>query len=114
MPPAVSEKLRDQFCQLKQLNTPVAEFEALFTSLSRFAPELVATEDRRCLECEKKLRTELMFRVTGSMIREYWHLVQAAAHLETIMQADEERIRGSKRSQEDKRDGKRQRGSNSQ
>ncbi|THF99040.1 hypothetical protein TEA_000656 [Camellia sinensis var. sinensis] len=56
VPDFYKEKLRDQFCQLKQLRTPVAEFKAAFTSLSRFAPELVAFEERRCLEFEKKLR----------------------------------------------------------
>ncbi|GMP35335.1 hypothetical protein CsSME_00007809 [Camellia sinensis var. sinensis] len=50
-----------------------------------FAPELVAFEERRCLEFEKKLRTGLKLRVTGSMTREHGRLVDAAVHLETIM-----------------------------
>mgnify|MGYP003703400379 CR=1 FL=1 len=45
--PAVREKLRDQFCQLKQASSSVAEFEATFSSLSRVAPEWVAAEERR-------------------------------------------------------------------
>ena len=112
--PAVSEKLRDQFCQLKQLSSSVAEFEVAFTSLSRFAPELVASEERRCLEFEKKLRHRLKLRVAGPMTREYGRLVDAAAHLEIIMHEDEERMRGSKRSQDSQGDGRRQRGSNPQ
>ena len=71
LPATVREKLRDQFSKLMQLNTPVAEFEATFTSLSRFAPELEATEERRCLEFEKKLRTRLMFKMVGPMIRDF-------------------------------------------
>ena len=65
--PAAREKLRDQFCQLKQLSLSVAEFEVTFTSLSRFAPELVASEERRCVEFERKLRHGLKMRVGGSM-----------------------------------------------
>ncbi|XP_028124377.1 F-box/LRR-repeat protein At4g14096-like [Camellia sinensis] len=33
--PTVKEKLRDQFCQLKQLSLSMSEFKATFTSLSR-------------------------------------------------------------------------------
>ncbi|CAL5335668.1 unnamed protein product [Camellia sinensis] len=93
---------------------PVAEFEAAFTSLSRFAPELVASEERHCLEFEKKLRHGLKTRIVGSMIREYGCLVDAAAHMEIIMREEEERMRGSKRSQDGQGDGRRQRGSNPQ
>lgn len=45
----------------------MAKFEAAFTSLSRFAPELVASEERRCIEFERKLRHGLKMRVGGSM-----------------------------------------------
>ena len=66
------------------------------------------------LEFEKRLRTGLMFRVAGFMIRDYGYLVEATAHLETIMQAEEKRMRGSKRSQDGHGDGRRQRGPNPQ
>ena len=89
----------------------MAEFEVTFTSLSRFAPELVVTEEHHCLEFEKRLRTGLMYKVARSMTRDYGRLVQSAAHLETIMQAEEERMRGSRRSQDSEGDSKRQRGS---
>ncbi|MBN3585807.1 hypothetical protein JYB64_25795, partial [Algoriphagus aestuarii] len=83
---AAREKLRDQFSRLKQQGLSVAEFEATFTSLSRFAPELVASEECRCYEFERKLRRGLKLRVGGSYIREYRHLVDAAAHMEIMMQ----------------------------
>lgn len=92
--------MRDQFCQLKQLNIPVAKFEAAFTSLSRFAPKLVASEERRCLKFEKKLRHGLKTSVAGSMTWEYGRLVDVAAHMKIIMHEEEERLRGSKRSQD--------------
>ncbi|XP_028060573.1 uncharacterized protein LOC114264169 [Camellia sinensis] len=68
LPPTAQERLRQEFKDLKQLNMSVAEFEAAFSSLSRFAPELVATEERRCFEFEQRLRTKILFKVTGNMI----------------------------------------------
>ncbi|KAF5934503.1 hypothetical protein HYC85_030674 [Camellia sinensis] len=70
-----------------------------------FAPELVASEKRRCFEFERKLRRGLKLRVCGSFIREYRRLVDAAAHMEIMMQEEEEGQRGSKRSQDGQGDG---------
>ena len=94
---AAREKLREQFIQLRQQGLSVAEFEAIFTSLSRFAPELVASEERRCFEFERKLRRGLKLRIGGSFIREYRRLVDAAAHMELMMKEEDEGQRGSKR-----------------
>lgn len=46
----------------------VAEFEATFTNLSWFALELVATEERHCIEFDKRLRTKILFKVAGNTI----------------------------------------------
>lgn len=75
----------------------MAKFEVVFTNLSRFTPELVAIEGRRCLEFEKRLRTGLLFKVVESIIRDYGRLIEATAHLETVIQTGEERMRGSLR-----------------
>ena len=75
---------------------PVAEFVAIFSSLSRFAPELVATEEHRCIEFEKKLKTKIMFKLVGNMIREYDRLVEMATHVEISIQAEEERLQSSR------------------
>ncbi|XP_028119918.1 uncharacterized protein LOC114317416 [Camellia sinensis] len=93
LPPAARKRLRKQFEELLQLDTPVAEFEAKFTSLSRFVPELVATEERRCLEFEKRLRPNILMKVVGNMIRDYDHLVETAAHAEITVEAEEARQR---------------------
>ncbi|XP_028110630.1 uncharacterized protein LOC114309129 [Camellia sinensis] len=96
LPPTVRERLRQEFQDLKQLNMSVAEFEAAFSSLSRFAPKLVATEEHRCIEIEKKLRTKILFKVAGNMIRNYDCLVEVTAHVEITVEAEEKRIRGSR------------------
>ncbi|XP_028063320.1 uncharacterized protein LOC114266592 [Camellia sinensis] len=74
----------------------VAEFEEVFSSLSQFAPELVATEEHRCIEFEKKLKTKILFKVAGNMIWNDDRLVEAAAHIKITVEAEEERIRGSR------------------
>ncbi|XP_028092859.1 uncharacterized protein LOC114293036 [Camellia sinensis] len=86
LPSTAREKLRDRFLKLKQLSLSVAECEAVVTSLSRFALELVVTEERRCVEFEKRLQTRLLFKVVWSMIRDYRRLGEAATHLETVVQ----------------------------
>ncbi|XP_028109994.1 uncharacterized protein LOC114308591 [Camellia sinensis] len=83
------KKLRKQFEELRQLDTPVAEFEAMFTNLARFAPELVATEERQCFEFEKRLRPKILMKVMGHVYQEYDKLVEAAAHVEIMMEAEE-------------------------
>ncbi|XP_028104763.1 uncharacterized protein LOC114303815 [Camellia sinensis] len=81
-PPSTRERLRKQFVELRQGMTPLAQFEAQFTSSSRFAPELVATEEWRCIEFEEKLHDEIKGKVVGCMHRNYHTLVEAAAHVE--------------------------------
>ncbi|XP_028083789.1 uncharacterized protein LOC114285009 [Camellia sinensis] len=94
LPPTARERLRQEFQNLNQLNMSVAEFEAAFSSLSQFASELVATKECRCIEFEKKLRTKILFKVVGNMIRNYDRLVEAVAHVEISVEADEERLQG--------------------
>ncbi|XP_028093882.1 uncharacterized protein LOC114293970 [Camellia sinensis] len=95
LPSAARERLKKEFQDLKQLNMSVAEFEAAFSSLSRFAPELVMTEEHRCIEFKKKLRSKILFKVAGNMIRNYDRLVEAAAHVEIIVEAEKKRFRNS-------------------
>ncbi|XP_028070173.1 uncharacterized protein LOC114272654 [Camellia sinensis] len=96
LPPAARKRLRQEFKDLKQLDMTVAEFEALYSSLSRFAPELVATEERRCIEFENKLKTKIFFKIVGNMIRNYDRLVESTTYIEVSMQAKEERLRSSR------------------
>ena len=96
IPPTARERLRQEFKDLKQLDMPVAEFKAVFSSLSRFALELVTTEEHRCIEFEKKLKTKIMFKLAGNMIREYGRLMEMATHIEIFIQAEEERLQSSR------------------
>ena len=47
LPPIVQEKREDDFIKLRQGTLSVSEYETQFTKLSKFALELIATEQRR-------------------------------------------------------------------
>ncbi|KAF5934439.1 hypothetical protein HYC85_030610 [Camellia sinensis] len=88
-PPSARERLRDQFLELRQDDTPVAQFEMRFASLLRFASELVATEERRCFEFERRLCFDIREKVAGSFWKDYYNLVEAAAHVEAMVVNDD-------------------------
>ena len=46
-PPLVQERKEDEFIRLRQGTQSVAEYESQFTRLSKFAHELIMTEQRR-------------------------------------------------------------------
>ncbi|KAF5932492.1 hypothetical protein HYC85_028663 [Camellia sinensis] len=87
--PSARERLRDQFLELRQDDTPVAQFEMRFASLSRFALELVATEERRCFEFERRLCFDIREKVAGSFWKDYYYLVEAATHVEAMVASDD-------------------------
>lgn len=74
--------------ELRLDDAPVAQFEMRFTSLSRFAPELEATEERRCYEFERRLCFDIREKVAGSFWKDYYNLVEAAAHVEAMVVSD--------------------------
>ena len=71
----------------------MVEFEATFTSLVRFTPELMATKEHRCLEFEKRLRPKIMLKVMGYMFRDYDRLVEVTTHVEIMLEAEESRLK---------------------
>ncbi|GMP33520.1 hypothetical protein CsSME_00006804 [Camellia sinensis var. sinensis] len=117
-PPSTREELRKQFVELRQGTTPLVRFERWFANLSRFAPELVETEDLRCFEFESKLRDDIRVRIAGSWHKRYRALVEAAAHVEAAVlamgQSGEEAISATPVTQGVGRPYKRQRVLNSQ
>ena len=47
LPPMIQEKREGNFIKLRQGTSSAADYEERFTKLSRFTPELVATERKR-------------------------------------------------------------------
>nr|XP_027118538.1 uncharacterized protein LOC113735747 [Coffea arabica] len=59
LPPLIQEKREDDFIKSRQGMVSVVEYEIQFTKLSRFAPELVATEQRRIRRFVQGLNVEI-------------------------------------------------------
>nr|XP_027086653.1 uncharacterized protein LOC113708392 [Coffea arabica] len=59
LPPLIQEKREDDFIKCRQGAANVTEYEIQFTKLSRFAPELVATEQRRIRRFVQGLNVEI-------------------------------------------------------
>ncbi|XP_058185827.1 uncharacterized protein LOC131303053 [Rhododendron vialii] len=53
------DQMRDQFEKLEQGNMTISKYALRFQSLSQFAAELVATEDRKCRCFERGLHSSI-------------------------------------------------------
>ncbi|GFS42100.1 hypothetical protein Acr_00g0078100 [Actinidia rufa] len=67
-----------EFMSLKKGAMSVVEFEEKFTALSRFAPEMVRTEDMKCRRFEQGLDLQIRSRVAMFEINIYSDLVNKA------------------------------------
>ena len=59
LPPLIQEQREDAFIRLRQGSLSVTEYEAQFTKLSKFSPDLVATERKRIRRFLQGLNLEL-------------------------------------------------------
>ncbi|KAF7151632.1 hypothetical protein RHSIM_Rhsim02G0020600 [Rhododendron simsii] len=66
------------FIDLKQGNMTVPEYEARFAKLSKYAPDLVSTEEKRCQRFRKGLLPKVATRLTTYEQEEYARLVEMA------------------------------------
>ena len=98
-PRYMENKMELKFLELKQGTLSVAEYEAKFTELSRFVPELVNTEEKRARRFQQGLKQWIQNRVAILEITDYATLVQKASIVEEgsdQMQRERERA-GKKR-----------------
>ncbi|XP_058202911.1 uncharacterized protein LOC131317372 [Rhododendron vialii] len=90
-PETSREQLRDQFEKLEQGSMSVSEYAQKFQSLSRFAPELVATEERRCRRFEKGLHNTVRRMVMVQRKTKYVEVVECARSIEIAKEAQRNR-----------------------
>ncbi|XP_071900991.1 uncharacterized protein [Coffea arabica] len=76
------EKREDDFIRCKQGAMSVAEYEVQFTKLSRFAPELIATEQRRVRRFVQGLNVELQESLAVVRIDTFAEAVERAQRVE--------------------------------
>ena len=81
-PDSCREKLRYDFETIEQGSMSVSEYAAKFQALSRFAPELVASEERKCRRFERGLKGPIRKFVVGHRINRYLDVVECARAVE--------------------------------
>ncbi|XP_071939216.1 uncharacterized protein [Coffea arabica] len=83
LPPLVQEKREDDFIKCKQGAMSVAEYETNFTKLARYAPDLIATEQRRIRRFVQGLNVEIQEGLATAQINTYSDAVEKAQRFET-------------------------------
>ncbi|XP_027169124.1 uncharacterized protein LOC113768822 [Coffea eugenioides] len=81
-PPLVQEKKEDEFIRLCQGTQSVAEYESQFTRLSKFAPELILTEQRRVRHFIQGLNVEIQKNLAVAQINTFSDAVEKALRVE--------------------------------
>ncbi|XP_071932106.1 uncharacterized protein [Coffea arabica] len=81
-PPLVQERKEDEFIRLRQGAQTVAEYESQFTRLSKFAPELILTEQRRIWRFVQGLNVEIQKDLAAAQINAFSEAVEKAQRVE--------------------------------
>ena len=82
-PPLIQEQREDAFIRLRQGNSSVAEYETQFTKLSKFAPELVVTEQKRIRRFVQGLNVEIQKDLAAAQINTFGEALEKAQRVES-------------------------------
>ncbi|XP_071905657.1 uncharacterized protein [Coffea arabica] len=83
LPPLVQERREDEFIRLCQGTMSVAEYETQFIKLSRFAPELVLTDQRRIRRFVQDLNVEIQEALATAQLETYSQAIEKAQRIES-------------------------------
>ncbi|XP_052189968.1 uncharacterized protein LOC127799783 [Diospyros lotus] len=67
-----------EFIELTQENKSVAQYEAKFTSLVRFALDLVSTNEKKATNFQHRLHVKIRYQLAGAQLIDYAIVVQRA------------------------------------
>ncbi|XP_071906023.1 uncharacterized protein [Coffea arabica] len=71
LPPLVQERRENEFIRLRQGTLSVAEYETQFTKFSRFAPELVLTDQKKIRRFVQNLNVEIQEALATAQLETY-------------------------------------------
>ncbi|XP_048141432.1 uncharacterized protein LOC125316639 [Rhodamnia argentea] len=74
-----------EFMSLTQGDKTVVQYEARFSELSRFAPRLIDTRERRCKRFQNGLKIEIQKQLAPPRIRDYPELYERAQLVEQVL-----------------------------
>ncbi|GFS34041.1 hypothetical protein Acr_00g0031930 [Actinidia rufa] len=81
-PESYCEQLREKFENFEQGTMTISEYAMQYQVLSRFAPELVNTEEKKCRRFKKGLHSSVRRLVMSSRLRVFTEIVELARTLE--------------------------------
>lgn len=89
-PKSVRQEKEKEFIQLKQHNKTVADYEAEFARLAKFAPAMVTTEESRVRRFEEGLMPRIKEQVIPFELTKYGDVVSKALLVESTQRATKE------------------------
>ncbi|XP_021597685.1 uncharacterized protein LOC110603983 [Manihot esculenta] len=85
------EERKIEFIYLRQGRMTVAEYEREFIRLSKYAREMIPTEEAKCKRFEQGLNTKIKMLLVALQIRDFSTLVNAALNVEKVTEEDQSR-----------------------
>ncbi|XP_027167425.1 uncharacterized protein LOC113767505 [Coffea eugenioides] len=83
--PIVQERREDDFIRMRQGASSVAEYETQFTKLSRFAPDLVQTEQKRIRHFVQGLNVDIQEVFAAAQLDIFSQALEKIQRIETVM-----------------------------
>ena len=83
--------MRREFHNLKQRQMSVIEYQREFTRLSKYAPEMLGTEEEKCRKFKYALNEYIRARVTGFGHDDYSKIVTCALNVERVKKEEYDR-----------------------
>lgn len=87
VPMSARQQMQESFLRLTQGSRSVMQYEAEFTALSRYAPQLISTPDEKCYRFLHGLRHDLRHPLVPLRLREFSELVERARLIENDLPA---------------------------
>ncbi|XP_056691541.1 uncharacterized protein [Spinacia oleracea] len=104
-PPSLRKQKEDEFLHLQQGTMSVMEYANKFMELSRFAPELVSTEQSRMNRFERGLHLKYQDRLATQRFTSYQDMVDIAVNVERVVLLREAQNVGDKRKNDNQNHG---------
>ena len=83
--------IRREFPNLKQRQMSVIEYQREFTRLSKYAPQILVSEEEKCRRFEVGLNDHIQAHVTGFFHEDFSKIVTCALNVERVKKEENER-----------------------
>ncbi|KAI0511903.1 hypothetical protein KFK09_012537 [Dendrobium nobile] len=97
VPPSAQQQMQESFLRLVQGSRTVLQYEAKFTALARYAPQLVSTSTEKCYRFMRGLRDSLRHPLVPFHISNFSELVERARLIENDLVATQQRWTASRK-----------------